>query len=488
MRLSSVRKVVDSPLTWGIVLTFLAGMYLLAYFYSPFCPTNQTNGWWKWWDQGHYLKSALGISHLNVNSGNYWYPLGYPALGALFARLLPAHPFLIPDLGLFMGIAVLFWKICRVWFGRVGSALLGIAVLVVLRQELIVSLVIPWNTIPTHFLAYLAIYLVLTRSNHRPSDTYPIALICGIAYLFRPSDALFLVPILFFPLFSSRSIKEAARSALFSVLIVGVFVVATGLLNLHIFGTWNSPYETVARDKVGFDLANLLRKAYGVFINGSVIDGTTDPMLLQRMPWLIWAPFGAFLALVRLKWRFVGVAGSIALCFLTYLAFNDFYPYRLYGWLLIHYLTWTLPLLALLAAVFIKNVVVLARKRPTAAMALTVVMLASWFAVCSVRLQEADVVTVLVAGDGRLSPLEPLKKVSGAFDVLQFRQGKVQGQPEIKGRIAGRFHDYYSVKGRFYFTRPVHLQDLSWKRGSNGKTLYARLIRLKWTFRPSIFL
>ena len=44
--------------------------------------------------------------------------------------------------------------------------------------------------------------------------------------------------------------------------------------------------------------------------------------------------------------------------------FNDFYPARLYGWMLIHYLVWMMPLLLLFAALAVKEGLGLVSRSP----------------------------------------------------------------------------------------------------------------------------
>src|SRR6476469_2214962 len=62
-------------------LFIIALIYLKAYSIHPALPglNPQTPlGWWGWWDQGQYLKCAVGLAHGHLTSETYWYPLGYP--------------------------------------------------------------------------------------------------------------------------------------------------------------------------------------------------------------------------------------------------------------------------------------------------------------------------------------------------------------------------------------------------------------------------
>src|SRR5207248_6796292 len=146
-------------------------------------------GWFGWWDQGQYLKCTVGLAHGSLTQDTYWYPLGYPALGALFYRLMPQQAFFLPDLLLVSGIVLLFYELAR-RFVTPAEAVLVLAVFVFsYRGMLSLSLVEPWNTIPTHFLIYAVILLVGFGKPIRRNIL--LATLCvGLAYLCRPPDAV----------------------------------------------------------------------------------------------------------------------------------------------------------------------------------------------------------------------------------------------------------------------------------------------------------
>ena len=92
----------------------LAVYYVLGSIHAserPGASAIHPEGWWRWSDQGLYLKSIHALAHLDFNRDRHWYPLGYALLGAPFERLMPMYPLL------FVNLACLFASFA----GFVGS-------------------------------------------------------------------------------------------------------------------------------------------------------------------------------------------------------------------------------------------------------------------------------------------------------------------------------------------------------------------------------
>lgn len=85
--LSSCNRWLDSWRGRVFLGTAVASVYLCAYWIHPEVPAASSIsplGWCGWWDQGQHLKCAAGLARASLTRDTYWYPLGYPALGALF--------------------------------------------------------------------------------------------------------------------------------------------------------------------------------------------------------------------------------------------------------------------------------------------------------------------------------------------------------------------------------------------------------------------
>src|SRR5437588_2258181 len=133
-----------------LLSTFFVG-YLLAYLgYSNLPGNNLTYplGWWGWWDQSQYLKSATALAHGRITAESYWYPLGYPFFGAIFHGLAPNHAFLLPNLGFCLGITVTYFYIARRLLSSIETVILIGGFIFCYRELMSGSLIVPWNTIP----------------------------------------------------------------------------------------------------------------------------------------------------------------------------------------------------------------------------------------------------------------------------------------------------------------------------------------------------
>ena len=172
-------------------------MYVLAYFSSAFVPGHSNPvGWWGWWDQSQYLRSADGLAHGNLDPSEHWYPLGYSLLGAIFFRWIPLHAFFVPNVVCFLafGASLVHMAkalgLARTWG---AAAFFGGAVLPSLMLE---QYVIPWSTIPLAA-AYgwiLLLYLYCMRDGFTRGRLVALALLFVAVIAVRPTDVFPRVP------------------------------------------------------------------------------------------------------------------------------------------------------------------------------------------------------------------------------------------------------------------------------------------------------
>jgi len=336
----------------GVVAT-----YLWAYQIHPVRPGADPIyplGWWGWWDQGQYLKCTVSLARGSLTPDTYWYPLGYPAIGALFYRFMPPlHAFLLPDLILVVAIALLFYRIARKLISPVEALLLLVVFALCYRGTLSISLVEPWNTIPTHFLAYAIILLVGLREPIRRNIL--LATLCvGCAYLCRPPDALCVGLVVAVAILRLPGWGQKIRTGLVSFFILLVFVAAVLLINRSVFGSWRTPYENVSAN-IGFGSYPWGQKMFSLAVDGEPVFRTNDSALLLHFPWLMLLPPGLVYFIRRYKGRAVAVLASVVATCVIYFAYNDFWPGNVFLYHLIHYLLWTLPVLALITYVGLKE-------------------------------------------------------------------------------------------------------------------------------------
>lgn len=334
----------------GLVLLALLGLlYSWAYWQHPLNPgsaaTSARVGWWSWADQFKYLQATESLAHGKITREVYHYPLGYSALGAPFARLWPAHPYFVPDLLLVLGAAVLWWRLVRRWLpATVTLAVAGI--FIATHGELLrLTMVVPWNTLPTQ-LTLLA-GLVLMLETRGPRTVGWLAGLAAVTWLVRPIDAMAFAPMLVWAVLRLPTWRERITCGLGGIAIIGGAVGAVGALNLVVWGAWRTPYEQAAQSMVGFFSYPMLQKLHWTFVDARPFFGEADTALLWRYPWLLLALPGAVFWVKREGTAGAAALASVALSWLLYLAYNDFFPSSFYRFSLIHYVSWSfLPLLA----------------------------------------------------------------------------------------------------------------------------------------------
>src|SRR4051812_22506360 len=235
----TLNRAVNSPLSLRLLAGVAVALYLIAYFSDPLV---QWKAWWEWWDQSQYVKSAASLANLELTKQSYWYPLGYPLIGALFYRISPHYAFFWPNLLLIVGSLGLLYTMARRLVTPIEAILLLGVFVISYRGTLADVWVIPWNTIPTQFLSYLAIYLCCFTPPGRKQCCY-IALCIGLVYLCKPADAACLLPLLVIALLRIDTWAARLRSGVVAGCVIAAFVGLVVLVNYRVFGSYDTPAD-----------------------------------------------------------------------------------------------------------------------------------------------------------------------------------------------------------------------------------------------------
>lgn len=338
-----------------LLLALFAAWYAWLYVQHPLnpghAPPAERAGWWSWSDQYRYLQSAEALAAGRIAPDNYHYPLGYPGLAAPFVRLLPAHPFFVPDLLLVAATAAAWWKLARRWLPALAVAALGILFLATHRALIELTMVVPWNTLVTQLCFVAGLWVATAWSGRRALWT--LAALAAVAWWVRPLDAVCLAPLLVFATLRLPTWRERVCDGMAGIAIIGAAVVAMGLVNRAVFGTWRTPYEQAAFTMVGFFDYPLGQKLFWTFVDARPFFGETDTELLFRYPWIFLAPAGLLFWIRREGWAGAAAVAMLLLHGLLYLGYNDFFPSSFFRFSLIHYVAWIfLPLCAAVAGAF----------------------------------------------------------------------------------------------------------------------------------------
>ena len=353
-RWDAVETLLKRRATGWVLLALLAGLYTWAYWTHPLnpgsAPVAERVGWWSWSDQYKYLLATQDLAAGKVTRETYHYPLGYSALGVPFVKLWPAHAFFVPNLLLVLATAAVWWRLVRRWVP--ATVALGVTtVFVFTHGELLrLTMVVPWNTLPTQLTLMAGVLLILETRG--PRTVWWLSGLAAATWLVRPADALAVAPMLGWAVLRLATWRERMVCGLGGVAVIAAAMGAVGALNLSVWGTWRTPYEQAAHTMVGFFSFPLTEKLYWTFVDGRPFFGETDTALLWRYPWLLLAVPGVVFWVKRESAAGVAALATVALSGLLYLGYNDFFPSSFYRFSLIHYVSWLfLPLLAAVAGV-----------------------------------------------------------------------------------------------------------------------------------------
>lgn len=389
---------------WALI-GVLAALYTAAYCADEMNPgatlPAERRGWWSWADQTKYVEAAEAMAHGRLDATSYYFPLGYSALAAPFVRLMPAQPFLLPDLACVLLTAVLAWRLARRWLSPAGC--LGLSVLFIATHAslLRLTMVIPWNTLPVQAAFLGGMLLVLTRRDG-PAVAW-LAALAAVTYWMRPGDAACFAPLLVFATLRLPTWRARLGWGALGVALIAVSAGAMAWLNVRTFGHWRTPYEQGTFENIGFFSYPMLHKAYWLLVDGETFFGEYGTALLWRYPWLFLALPGVVFWIRR-----DGVAGAacvatIALNWALYFNYNDFVPSAVFRFSLIHYLVW-----AFLPLAIVVTATIMAGWREQAVRWAAVAMGAAFALAIGVKLKERALTNVAV-GPGEVRELPTVR-------------------------------------------------------------------------------
>ena len=338
------------PLVRVLLLAILALVYTDAYLNDPLLPAlppEAREGWWSWSDQWAYARSAADLAAGWVTAEHYLYPLGYPALGALGWAWSPTHAFFPANLLLVLLIGWATWRLWRRWLSRTACLVLAAVFMWAHVDLLTLTLVIPWNTIASHAALAMGLWIVVAgRGGRALAALTALAMAC---YWVRPADAACFAPLLVWavlrlPTWPRRLLGGGAGMAA-----IAASVVAVGLLNREVFGTWDTPYDRISWDTVGFASYAWAMQTYWLLVDGGSFFGEADTALLFRHPWLVLALPGAWWWVRREGLHAAAALATMGLSAVLYFRYNDLLPNAVMRFSLIHYVSWLLMPLAGLA-------------------------------------------------------------------------------------------------------------------------------------------
>lgn len=342
----------DAWLVLAVTVVWYAAAYTINDQRPAFDAAGAHQGWNIWWDQGQYLVQTTQLAHGEVKPNVYW--IGYPAVGALFYWLLPAHPYLIPDLAAVLAIVAVFYAAARAFMTRLEAAVLVYIFIWFDSFQRDLCLVPPWNTIPAYAAFFICTYLfVFRREPLRRIHFIGCAILCGVAVLARPTEVVALGILYAAGLTRLPGWKQRAAMATVFCLMAGAAAVILLGINFHLYQSWRSPYMAGESGKI--NVANYGLKAWQFFYDSTFLTGNgawssddKPPALFTRYPEFLLLLPGLLLLGRRFGLAAAGLLGAIFCTLATYLLYVPFdnppYAWRYVQW---HYVAWIFPWLGL---------------------------------------------------------------------------------------------------------------------------------------------
>lgn len=418
---------------WALLAAVAVG-YIAAYVgdeLNPgWTPPSARQGWWSWSDQWRYAESAAGLAGGRIDATSYFYPLGYAALGAPFVRLMPAHPFFWASLGLVLLTAALWWRLARRWMRPSAALALGVVFVATHAALLRLTMVIPWNTLPSQVALLAGMVLVLTRRDGAVVGW--LALLAALTYWVRPGDAACMAPMLVWATVRLPTWRARLGWGAVGVVLIAASAAAMAGLNWRTFGHWRTPYEQGTFAHIGFFSYPMLHKAYWLLVDGEVFFGEYGSALLWRYPWLFLAIPGVVCWVRRDGWAGAACVGTIALNWMLYLNYNDFLPSAVFRFSLIHYLSWSFLPLGITAALALG-----CGWRERAGRWAIAAMVAGFVLALGLRLKERPLPAVVAPGEVRELPV-----VRPLWVKLPGEKMEKVGALRLDGRVMLEARDY----------------------------------------------
>jgi hypothetical protein len=453
-----------------LILLFL--MYVPLYLSHPALPHDAVSGWWGWWDQSQYIKSAKAFSQLDLSPSEHWYFPGYALLAAVFYKFAPVHAFFVVNAICLTITAFCFIRIAHRFGVNAVAASAVFAFSTAFNSVIIEQFVIPWTTTPTCAIIYIIITLFLDRTENA-LKFFLIGLLGSAVLMIRPTDVISTAPIFIF-LAANAAIdltrnKGNHHKRVFPPTLV--FLIAGGLTGLlcalliyySIYGWSVSPYLATSQN-IGFIFSALPIKLYVLFVEPTTIYGQ-GTAILRTYPWIFISLIGIICCLAETS-RLSIVAACVLLHVFFYACYADLLPTNIWHFKLIHYLKWTFPLLGLFAWITVKNVLSGRSVRATAALAVGL------FCLLSVRVGLEAVESTAGAAESPTSfqaAFADMEQIA-AID-LPMKGGSVKGLDNwplsitAEGKNLHRYADFLAAPQTFglriILARTVHAEGIS---------------------------
>jgi hypothetical protein len=469
----------------GFILGLISAIYILYYFWMQATPGNaplkHPLGWWGWFDQGQYLKSANAFLNLDFSLDKHFYPPLYPALGGIFLFWSTGHPFFLLNLLCLIWFCYSFIRFSNLYVSRSWTIFI-LFFSTIFNVRVFENFVIPWTTnlsvalISTGILGIVLIQDIRAGRSSRISELqiWFAALCLGLVLPTRPLDSVisvvfgawFLGSYFMLRKLSINIVPTLPKFLLWSALGLSIGPILYFSFNEFVFGSPFGQYAQIAGMN-GYFPGDLTEKFISIWLDGMTLYGEPNSGMVERFPWLLISLSGLIWILIKGAAPIKIIAISVCTLYIVYLPYGDLLPNGLWRYLNIHYFKWTFPFLGLFTFILLKDIFDGWKLKsgwifPFLILLITTLFLISIYIKTDIKpygltIKNKD-------GDSLLSIATPNREidfiniygVEGGFNDVYFGSHKVF----VDGHELKRIHDYRVIplvgKIRILFIRPIN--------------------------------
>jgi hypothetical protein len=339
-------KVEDSMVY--IIVIIITSIFIYLNINHEMNPRSSKDGWNGWADQSKYYLSAISLYNFDFASDKHWYPIGYSAISAPFIILNKYNPFIYVNAISLTLYSYFFLKYFKNNNIAIVSLIAGLFLFVQTSligkvSPVIEAYIFPWNTV---IISAAYLYLILLTREIK-DNAIKIGLVCGLIIFVRAVDILPVVPFIIIGLILQKfylnlgAFVKTLLKIFFSSL---VFIIPLTLFNYILHGNVYGGAYTNLSINYGLGFDNLIDRFYWVFISPEAVwnDG---PGVFKVFPYLlIIIPFFLIAVFSEHK-KYLQPSVLIFFSLLLYLSYNDFSPHNVLRFRVIHYISWTIPVL-----------------------------------------------------------------------------------------------------------------------------------------------
>lgn len=264
------------------------------------------------WDQSAYYRMVLKIIDgkwfFGGFNGGYYYPIGYPLLGALGNFFYKTNPFFIINLSCYVIIIYFVFKILKehtnIFLAFIAITFIGLqSPMISIDDQFMRSMIFPYNNVISISASAMTLYYLFINRKIKIYELLILGIIIGWVLVSRYGDVIFfIIPLLYFSIFKSE--KKHIHSLLIAFSPMLIFFIFILFLNHIFYGNMLTTYYSFSGKHkywfhpFAFDVHFF--RFLEVFLFPFISSNRKLASFLLPMSYVIFIPYGIYY-LIRIK-------------------------------------------------------------------------------------------------------------------------------------------------------------------------------------------